>query len=251
MRPLQTDLSVYSKFNFERPPVGVKFLFFKPKGIKRLDKTLSICELPKTAQQRGTPFYIDKENENCFGKVALGMESTPPFAESGQLGPMFEIYQEARANRKIYQYLPKLEKGTVNYVVFSTIDKLTFDPDLLIITSTASQAEILLRAMSYSTGELWETRTTPVFGCSWLFVYPYLSGKVNYTITGIAFGMKAKQVFPEGQLLMSIPYNWIPIVTKNLNEMKWVLPSYTDGREKFIEREQRYTEELTRKSQNL
>jgi hypothetical protein len=105
--------------------------------------------------------------------------------------------------------------------------------------------------MSYSTGELWETRTTPVFGCSWLFVYPYLSGKVNYTITGIAFGMKAKQVFPEGQVLMSIPYNWIPIMTKNLNEMKWVLPSYTDGREKFIEREQRYTEELTRKSQNL
>jgi uncharacterized protein (DUF169 family) len=67
------------------------------------------------------------------------MESTPPFAESGQLGPKFEIYQEARANNRIYQYLPKLEKDTVNYVAFSIIDKLTFDPDLLIITSTPTR----------------------------------------------------------------------------------------------------------------
>jgi hypothetical protein len=38
MRPLQTDLSIYEEFNFEKPPVGVKSLFEKPEGIERLEK---------------------------------------------------------------------------------------------------------------------------------------------------------------------------------------------------------------------
>ena len=33
MEPLRTDLSIYRKFDFDKPPVGVKFLFFPPEGI--------------------------------------------------------------------------------------------------------------------------------------------------------------------------------------------------------------------------
>jgi len=249
MRPLQTDLSIYSKFNFEKPPVGVKFLLHKPEGIEQLDKSLAFCEMIKEAQQRGTPFYFTKENEDCVGKLPLGMEEMPPFAESGQIGPKFEIFQEPRANSRLYQYLPKFPKGTVNYVALSPLDKLTFEPDLLILMTTPSQAEIVLRAMSYSTGEIRETKTTGVLGCAWLYVYPYQSGKVNYMITGLTFGMKAKEVFPEGWILISIPYHWIPIITQNLQEMKWVLPSYTDGREKFLEREKRVFEEAAQEAQ--
>ena len=36
MRPLQTDLSVYGSLDFEKPPVGVKFLFFRPEGMEPL-----------------------------------------------------------------------------------------------------------------------------------------------------------------------------------------------------------------------
>jgi len=240
MSSIQRDLSIFSKFNFEHPPVGVKFLLNKPEGMDQLDRSLPFCEMIKEAQQRGTPFYFSKENEDCFGTKVLGMEDMPPFAESGQLGPKFEIFQEPRANSKLYQYLPKFPKGTVNYVALSPLDKLTFEPDLLILTTTPSQAEIVLRAMSYSTGEIWESKATGVLGCAWLYIYPYQSGKVNYTVTGLTFGMKAKQIFEEGWMLISIPYNWIPTITQNLQEMKWVLPSYTDGREQFIKREQGY-----------
>ena len=76
------------------------------------------------------------------------------------------------------------------------------------------------------------------------------SEKENYTVTGISFGMKAKEVFPEGWMIISIPYNWIPVITRNLNRMKWVLPSYADGREKFIERKQRVLAEVAEESQN-
>jgi uncharacterized protein (DUF169 family) len=249
VRPLKQDLSIFNEFEFEKPPVGVKFLLSKPEGIEHIDKILSFCEMIKEAHQRPAPFYFGKENEDCVGRAVLGMEELPPFVEGGQIGPKFGIYQEPRANQKIYQYVPKFDKGIVNYVAFSALGTLTFEPDLLILYASPSQAEIVLRAMSYSTGEMWDPKATPVLGCSWLFVYPYQSGKVNYTVTGLAFGMKAKQVFPEGWILISIPYKWIPVIVQNLKEMEWVLPSYTDGREKFLEREKKVFEEAAQEAQ--
>jgi uncharacterized protein (DUF169 family) len=246
MRPLSSDLSIYKKFDFKYPPVGVKFLEHKPKGIERLDKKLSFCEMLKEAQQRGTPFYFDKDNESCLGSAVLGMEDMPVFAEGGQIGIQLEIFKEPRANSHLYQHLPKLPRGICNYVALSALDRLNFEPDLLILTASTSQAEIVLRAMCYTTGEIRETKTTGVLGCAWLYIYPFRSGKVNYTPTGLAFGMKSKEVFEEGWILISIPYQWLPAITQNLKEMKWVLPSYTDGREKFLEREKANMEELAR-----
>ena len=246
MRPLQTDLSIYNKFDFEKPPVGVKFLFNKPEGIERLDKTLAFCEMLKEAQQRDTPFYFDKENEDCVGKMPLGMMDIPPVLESGEFGPKLEIYQEPRANSRIYQHIPRFARGTVNYVVFSPLDKLTFEPDLLILYATPSQAEIVLRAMSYSTGEMWEPKAMPVVACAWLYVYPYQSGKVNYMVTGMSYGLKAREVFPEGQILISIPWDRLPTITHNLQEMKWVLLAYT-GREQYIAEMNRLKSELALK----
>jgi uncharacterized protein (DUF169 family) len=250
MKPLKQDLSIYKKFDFKKQPVGVKFLPTRPEGIEQLDKTISFCEMIKEAQERGKPFYFSKENESCFGKALLGMEDLPAFAEAGEVGIRLEIFQEPRANSNLYQHLWLLPKGIVNYVAFSTLDKLSFEPDLLIILADVNQAEIILRAMSYSSGELRESRSTGVLGCAWVYNYPFRSGKVNYTVTGLAFGMKSKQVFEPGKILISIPYNWIPVITQNLQEMKWVLPSYTEGREKFLIRERENIEDLARIMEN-
>jgi hypothetical protein len=40
-------------------------------------------------------------------------------------------------------------------------------------------------------------------------------------------GMRGRVLFPEGSMLISIPYHWIPIMTQNLQEMNWHLPSHT------------------------
>ena len=250
MKPLTQDLSILKNFYFENPPVGVKFLAARPEGIEKMYKATAIYEMIKEAQTRDKPFYIDKYNEDCSGTVIAGMEDAPAFAESGRIGKELGIFQEERANARIYDDLPKLIKGSVNYIAFSRLDALSFEPDLLFILAKPSQAEIILRAMSYSTGEKWEPKATGVLGCAWLFAYPYLNGKVNYTVTGISFGMKAKQVFPEGWMLIVIPYNWIPVIMQNLKEMEWVLPSYADGAEKFKEREAKLMDRLAEEQQN-
>ena len=249
MRPLQTDLEIYKKFDFENPPVGIKYLSQKPEGIEQLDKSLALCEMLKEAHKRKIPFYFTKENEACFGKSFLGMVKPSPTSGDGQIGVDFEIFQEPRANRNIYPQQYQLGYGVVNYVVIAPLDKITFEPDLLFLMATVSQAEIVLRAMSYSTGELWSTKLTGVGACTWFFAYPYLTGNVNYAITGLSFGMKAKEVFSEGWILISIPYQWIPTITQNLKEMKWVLPAYAEGREKFLKREEQVIKGIVQEPQ--
>jgi uncharacterized protein (DUF169 family) len=240
-------LSIYRKFNFERPPVGVKFLPVRPKGIKQLDKNMALCEMISEAQQRGTAFYIDKDNEDCAGAMILGMVAPSPHAGGGELGVKWGIYQEARVNERLVAVAPKMPPGNINYVVFSPLEHINFEPDLLFLVATVSQAEIVLRAVSYSTGEVWSSKAISGGACAYLFGYPYVSGKVNYITTGLTLGLKGRRVYPEGLLLFSIPYQSIPTVTQNLRQMEWVLPAYTDDtREKFLARRKRIFEELAR-----
>ncbi|OGO30791.1 MAG: hypothetical protein A2Z29_03835 [Chloroflexi bacterium RBG_16_56_11] len=247
MNPLPPELSVLGKFEFERKPVGVKFLNTRPKGLKRPGKTLDFCEMLVEAQQ-GKAFYVTKEDFTCIGPLMLGMVEADPIFESGRVGPKLGAFKDVRANRRIYQYLPRLARGSVDYLAFAPIDKLNFEPDLLIILASVSQAEIFIRAKAYTTGEMWTARGTPVAGCTWLYLYPYQTGEMNLTITGFGFGMKSRRLFPEGRILLSIPWDKLPGIIKNLEEMEWVPESYTLGPEGHKKKVQSIVEELKKEA---
>jgi uncharacterized protein (DUF169 family) len=243
MSTVSGDLAVFEKFKFERKPVGVKFLTSKPKGLKKPDKQFDFCEMLVEAQ-KGKAFYADRETFTCIGPLLLGMIPEEPLFESGRVGPKLGVFRDTRANRRIYQYLPKLGKNTVKYVAFAPVDKLTFEPDLLIIMASVTQAEIIIRAKSYSTGEMWSARGTAAAGCAWLYIYPLVSGEMNMTVTGFGFGMRSRRLFPEGNILLSIPWDKLPQIIKSLEEMDWVPESYTLGAEGHKKKVKRIVEEL-------
>jgi uncharacterized protein (DUF169 family) len=237
MSTIKRDLSVFNRFNFERPPVGVKFLFNRPEGIEKLGKDTNFCSMLKEAQFSKTPFYTEPGQQMCkAGAYVWGNESQKVF-ESGLFGVALKVFKDPRADIKIHQHVRRLDKDIVRYIAFSPLDKMLFDPDLLIVmTDSVSQAEIILRAMTYTTGEKISSKMTFVMGCAWIFAYPYLTGHVNYVISGMGSGIKANKVFPPGRHIISIPYNWLPTITRNLQDMEWVLPLYTDEAEEVINR---------------
>jgi uncharacterized protein (DUF169 family) len=228
MNSARKDLAIFEKFNFEVPPIGVKFLFYKPEGLKKLDKFISFCEMYKEAAA-GKAFYATKDNFECVGHLTLGMVEYDPVVESGQLGPRFDLYKGPSPNRKLYDLIPRLSKDSVNYVAFAPLDKLSFDPDVLVITANTKQAEIILRATCHFSGRGWNCKGTNALGCSWLFVYPYVTGELNWTVAGLGCGMIARQVAQEGRILISIPYNQLPEIVAALQDMKWDIPWYTGG----------------------
>jgi uncharacterized protein (DUF169 family) len=245
MSKFPEEYAVLERFDFERPPVGVKFLPTRPEGLNRPEKLMDFCEMLVEAQN-GRAFYVTKEDFTCIGPMVLGMVEGDPKFESGRVGPKLGVYKDDRANRRIYQFLPRLPKNSINYVAFASLDKMTFEPDIVIIMATVSQAEILNRARSYSTGEMWTAKGTPVAGCSWLYIYPYMSGETNFTVTGFGFGMKARRLFPEGRILLTIPWDRLRSILENLAEMEWVPESYSLGPEGHKKKIRRIAEELSK-----
>lgn len=241
MPAARTNLSIFAKFNFRYKPAGIKFALTRPEGMEPLDRKLAFCEILKEALQSQKPFYFAKEHEDCFGKAILGMvQEDQSLGESGIIGYKWGIFQEPRANGRLYHRNFHLGKGTVKYVALAPFDQLTFDPDLLLIMATPEQAEIVLRASSYATGELYESKSSPVLGCSWLTTYPFMSGKINYLLTNLqTHGMKGRQAFPDGWVLISIPFDRLSSVADGLREMKWDLPEYSAGRDYFLKERDR------------
>jgi uncharacterized protein (DUF169 family) len=240
----QLDLSIYERFDFSYSPIGVKFTLRKPDRIPAIKDKAAFCEMIKIAQE-GEPFYAAGEDHECKAAlIPLGLSEPDPVFDSGRIGPKLGVYDDPRANRSIYANMFKVERDTVKYLVFSRLEKLSFNPDLLIVTAKPSQAEIILRAMSYRTGAAWNAKGTTVMGCVYLYLYPYVTGELNMMVTGLHHGMIARQLFPEGLLFLSIPYQILPEITRNLGDMEWNLPQYSVGKEAHLERMKKISAEL-------
>ena len=228
--------SILEKFHFQLPPVGIKFMADQPEGLERLGEKMALCEMLKRAQE-GEAFFADQGSHTCeAGLHVLGQaDASGPFV-SGKFGAGLRIFEGPRAASRLYGYLPRIGKGVANCVAFSPLKKLSFDPDVLIILAEAGQTEILLRAMSYKTGEMWSSKFSAAIGCAWLFVYPFVTGKLNYSVTGLGHGMKRRKLFPEGKQLVAIPFDLLPSMLQNLQEMEWVLPAYKPDGMEFVGR---------------
>jgi len=222
MKAKTKDYSVLDKFQFERQPVGVKFLATRPEGIPRISKELNFCEMLKEAQENGA-FYVAPEDWVCVGveQMILGMEDPEPVLVTGMLGGDEGLYKEDSACRAMYQYLPRLPQGSVQYVAFAPLDKLTFDPDVLIMTADINQARVLLRSINYSTGRPFSSLATPVVACAWIYIYPVVSGELNYFVTGLGLGMQELDIFPPGLFIISVPFQVLPIALDNLKEIDY------------------------------
>ncbi len=228
------DLAILDKFEFDVQPVGVKFLVQRPETVDRLADKMAFCEMLKRAQE-GDDFYADVESHTCpAGPYVLGQADARPSFISGQFGAGLKIFEEPRAASRLYLYVPKIGRGVVNYVAFAPLDKLAFQPDVLILLANISQAEILLRAMSYRTGRMWSSKFSSAIGCAWILVYPYLTGEPNYISTGLGHGIKRRGLFPEGLQLISIPYDVLPSLLQTLQRMPWDLPAYEPDGPEFV-----------------
>ena len=229
------NLAILDKFDFEVPPIGVKFQTKKPDMVERLNQKMALCEMLKHAQD-GKAFFAGVENHTCeAGQYVLGQADVGAPFVSGEFGAGLKIFESPRSASRLYLHIPKIGRGVVNYVAFSPLNTIEFDPDLLILLADTPQTEIILRAMSYRSAKLWISKFSPAIGCAWTYSYPFLTGKLNYFIAGMGHGMKRRRLFPEGRQIISIPFDLLPCILQTLQEMPWVLPAFKPDGSEFVE----------------
>lgn len=229
-------IDVSRKLKLELPPVAVSFAIKPPDGVEKVEGSVALCEMLKKAHE-GKALYMAPENHGCEAGLVLLGRSVPPVFESGEFGAGLQVFNHFRAMSRIYDVLPRLDPAkNISYIAFSPLEKLTFEPDLLVIVAETEQTEILLRAMSYSTGKVLTSKSTIVIGCAWIYVYPYITRELNYVTTGISHGMKRRKVLPSGRQVISIPYDLFMTMLYNLQTMPWVLPLFRPDADEFREK---------------
>ena len=211
-------------------PVAVKFYAVKPENFglkyKHTDKRMSLCQFVSYAQKTHSSFYIDKTTEDCMGRTVLGMVQEPPLGASGQAGFDFGVFRNQDANSRLYYTIPTAIRDTINYVIFSPIDQCEFNPDVVVFVGDTDMADIVMRATSYISGDLWESKSSSVLSCAWTYMYTWLSGKVNHCQTGMHHGMGRRKVYPKGLHIVSVPYQKLDEVCLALRQMDWQLISF-------------------------
>ena len=230
-----SDKEVIRKLDLEYPAVAIKFRFEKPDAPHYEGEKLAFCQYVKYTQDTKKHFYTDMNDDACYGKLVLGMEELSPVTGSGQAGYDFGCYKTPSANQQLYQKLPILVPHTVRYVEFCPAADCCFDPDLLIFVADLPQADIIMRATSYISGDLWESKSSPVLSCAWMYAYPMISGKVNHITTGFYHGLKRRKAYPAGLRMISIPFPKFPEFFQALNEMDWTLIAFREDEESRTE----------------
>ena len=229
----EKERDLFKKLELNYPAVAVKFCRNRPLGYDQAEGEKPLCTYLIQAQKEEKAFYITIDNESCMGKVVLGMESLEsPMGSvhlSGLVGKNFGAYRTPAANARLYYEAPMLKLGAVNFVLFCPVSLCEFNPDLIVCVADAEKTEILLRASSYISGDLWESKCSYVMSCAWTYIYPYLSGKVNHLFTGMHLGLRKFGDYPAGLHIITIPYQKLPEMTEALSEMEWELPLFRTG----------------------
>ena len=235
----KTQRELLAKLNLEYPCVAVKFRFERPAVPRYEGENLAFCQYVKYTQDTGKHFYITEEEDACYGKMALGMTDKPPVTASGQAGYDFGCYKSPAGCQQLYQKLPVLEPHTIRFVEFCPALDCDFDPDLLFFVADLPQSDILMRATSYISGDLWESKSSPVISCAWMYAYPVISGKVNHITTGYYHGLRRRKAYPAGLRMISVPFQKLPEFFTALEEMDWTLIAFREDEESRAELKRR------------
>ena len=89
----EKEQAVFDRFQFDIPPVGVKFLPRPPDRIDKLTEKLAFCEMLKKAQE-GRPFLpMPKTQPVRPDLYVLGQADAPGPYISGEFGAGLKIFE--------------------------------------------------------------------------------------------------------------------------------------------------------------
>lgn len=106
-----------------------------------------------------------------------------------------------------------------------------------------------MRAVTYSTGEMYKSSCTPVMGCAWLLLHPFKTQEVNFIVPALVHGPHGRRLYPEDTLLIGIPYRWIPTVLQNLTRMDHALSGH-ESKEAYYAEFEGILSDLAKRAEN-
>jgi uncharacterized protein (DUF169 family) len=206
-------------------PFGVSF-FKDPSSLpektrrpaKVFGKKVTICQGVTMARVYGWPIGLGQEDLVCVpGMLVFGFApATDPIMELGQLFCEVGFHSGMGPALKEVEALPRFEPQEVGAIYLCPLERLTVDPEVVVVYGNPAQLMRLIQAATFSLG----VRVTGEFGgkveCSSYLIAPYRTGEFRVVIPGM--GDRIFSMTQDDEMVVAFPAKFLEELLVGLKE---------------------------------
>lgn len=208
------------KLGLERSPVAVKLVLREedlPEGVERISEPARHCEMVMRAS-RGEIFYALGEDQECKGGAgAIGADEMPEKVKTGEFYYGLGRFSSFPAAKRTLDLIPKIDLKFYA-VVYAPLEKVEFDPDVIVVVCNPAQALRLVQALVYTKGGRVRGDFAGIQSiCADAVAGPYMRGEANITLA--CSGSRQYSDIREDELIVGLTAENIECIMEALEEM--------------------------------
>lgn len=204
------DLKTYADqlikdVQLSHPPVGIKFLdHLESYKNHPVAQGYRFCQLIMRAR-RGEELVLTPETISCPGAAAaLGFKPLPPNLEAGQMLKAFGIFQDPEKGALTIRAMPRLELGRYKGIVAGPLNRLSFNPDVIIVEDEVEKLMWIALAYLNSRGGRLDFSTAILQAiCVDTAVLPFKLNRLNMTFG--CYGCRDATDIQPGEAALGFP----------------------------------------------
>ena len=209
-----------SILNLDHPPIAVKLLKPSdplPEGFDSTQK-LRFCQSIMKAKC-GQQILLTQENITCpAAAAAFGFRPLPEKLAGGEVMYSMGLFGNKEAGAKTLGLMPRLKQGEYSAVLIAPLEKVDFEPDVIVLEEKPEKLMWIALADIFNTGGRHVFQTS-IFqaACIDSTVVPFLTQKLNASLG--CYGCRDATDFPEEEALLGFPGRKLGEIVSSLQKL--------------------------------
>jgi uncharacterized protein (DUF169 family) len=176
---------IKNDLGLEKSPVAIKLVLREedlPDNLDKIDSKMRHCEMVQKASH-GDSFYATSEDQMCKGgAAAIGADEAPEKLKTGEFYYELGRFSSIGAAKRTLDSIPKIDLRTYA-TAYSPLEKVNFDPDVILIICNPAQAMKLAQALVYTLGGRVEADFSGIQSfCADAVAGPFMRKQANITL---------------------------------------------------------------------
>lgn len=202
-------------------PIGVKLLedseeLKKVKFLKRPEKKIILCQMFSYSRYYGWTMGCIKEDNLCpLAEITLGFEKAHRLFEEGAF--FVGRYNETKeAAKKTTATMPKIPHGKFSAIISGALNRIDFDPDLILIWGNSAQIMRIIQGSLWKEGGRISMSTFCDGVCADTISQVYLTGELQIAFPCLGDRRYGKAA--DSDLIASIPFGKVNEIIEGMEK---------------------------------
>jgi len=201
-----------------------------PAGVVPLEFPVRHC-ISINMAAHGAVFHLPAGMHACSAaKAALGIEPLPEKVRNGKVPYLHGLAVTQEVAARIMAGIPKLPPGSTTGTLLAPLEKVPFEPDVIVLTITPKQAMWVANALLFEDGG---PRVSANFAgmqasCADVTALPIITGTVNFSVG--CYGCRSAGKLGDDEMYVGIPVGRLAGLVSGLKGLRKAMKSLEMGR---------------------